>query len=63
MQQTFEVAFETAIEKVLLSDGYSKLASGAFDTELAIFPDEALAFFHPAHGLNRDLETRYHDNL
>jgi len=44
MKQTSEAAFETAIEAVLLNDGYSKLASGAFDTEQAIFPDEALAF-------------------
>lgn len=28
----------------MLDDGYSKLASGAFDTGRAIFPDEALAF-------------------
>ena len=44
MKQTSEAAFETAIEAVLLNDGYSKLASGAFDAERAIFPDEALAF-------------------
>ncbi|MDY0050774.1 MAG: type I restriction endonuclease, partial [Halothiobacillaceae bacterium] len=44
MKQTSEAAFETAIEAVLLNDGYSKLASGAFDTERAIFPDEALTF-------------------
>ena len=42
MKQTSEAAFETAIEAVLLHDGYSKLASGAFDTERAIFPGEAL---------------------
>lgn len=44
MKQTSEAAFETAIEAVLLDDGYSKLSSGAFDTERAIFPDEALTF-------------------
>ena len=44
MKQTSEAAFETAIEAVLLHDGYSKLASGAFDTERAIFPGEALTF-------------------
>lgn len=44
MKQTSEAAFETAIEMVLLGDGYSKLSSGAFDTERAIFPEETLAF-------------------
>jgi hypothetical protein len=44
MKQTSEAAFETAIEAMLLNDGYSKLASGTFDTERAIFPDEALTF-------------------
>ena len=44
MKQTSEAAFETAIEVVLLNNGYRKLASGAFDTERAIFRDEALAF-------------------
>lgn len=44
MKPTSEAAFETAIETVLLSDGYSRLASDAFDTERALFPDEALAF-------------------
>lgn len=118
MKPTSEAAFETAIESVLLNDGYHKLASSAFDTEQAIFPDEALtfiretqpktweklealhgsatgervlqalskwldthgtlttlrhgfkcfgktlriAFFRPAHGLNPELEARYHAN-
>ena len=44
MKHTSEAVFETAIEAVLLNDGYSKLSSGAFDTERAIFPDEALTF-------------------
>ncbi len=44
MKQTSEAAFETSIEAVLLNDGYSKLSSGTFDTERAIFPDEALTF-------------------
>lgn len=42
MKQTSEAAFETAIEAVLLDDGYSKLSSGDFDAERAIFPAEAL---------------------
>ncbi len=44
MKQISEAAFEAAIEAVLLNDGYSKLSSGAFDAERAIFPAEALGF-------------------
>jgi type I restriction enzyme R subunit len=44
MKQTCEAAFETAIEAVLLADGYVKLPSGDFAREQAIFPTEALAF-------------------
>ncbi len=44
MKQTSEAAFETAIETVLLGNGYGKLPSGAFDTKRAIFPEEALVF-------------------
>lgn len=44
MKKTSEAAFETAIEAVLLNDGYRKLVSGAFNTERAIFPDEASNF-------------------
>ncbi|NTV67559.1 MAG: type I restriction endonuclease subunit R [Chlorobaculum sp.] len=44
MKQTSETAFETAIEAVLLSDGYCKLSSDGFDAERAIFPAEVLAF-------------------
>ncbi|NLZ62566.1 MAG: type I restriction endonuclease subunit R, partial [Lentisphaerae bacterium] len=50
MKLTSEAAFETAIEAVLLSDGYSKLASDAFEVERAIFPDEALAFIRETQG-------------
>jgi len=52
MKQSTETAFETAIASVLLNDGYSKLAADAFDTERAIFADEALAHcmrLHPRH--------------
>ena len=118
MKQTSEAAFETAIESVLLADGYHTLPSAAFDRERAIFPDEVLefirttqakqweklqslhgeesgkrvlealckwmethgvlatlrhgfkcfgktlrlAFFRPAHGLNRELESNYQAN-
>ncbi len=44
MKSTSEAAFETAIESVLLADGYHKLQSSEFDAELAIFPQEVLAF-------------------
>ncbi len=44
MKQTSEAAFETAIEAVLLADGYQSLASCAFDRERAIFSDVALDF-------------------
>lgn len=43
-KRTSEVAFETAIEAMPLADGYSKLSSGDFGRERAIFPAEALAF-------------------
>ncbi|MFP4032570.1 MAG: hypothetical protein ACLFRG_05160 [Desulfococcaceae bacterium] len=36
MKPTSDAAFETAIETVLLNDGYGKLASIAFDAERAI---------------------------
>ena len=41
---TSEAAFETAIEAVLLADGYTRVDGQGFDRERAIFPDEALAF-------------------
>ena len=44
MKQTSEAAFETAIEAVLLADGYTKLPSDGFDPERAIFPAESLTF-------------------
>ncbi len=44
MKQTSEAAFETAIEAVLLADGYQKLGSSEFDRERAIFPEVALDF-------------------
>jgi len=50
MNPTSEAAFETAIEAVLLSDGYRKLASDAFDAERALFPSEALAFIRETQG-------------
>lgn len=119
MKATSEAAFETAIEKVLLAEGYTRHTSKDFDPELAIFPGVVLefiqktqtkiwdkllglhgdhtgervisslckwmdihgvlatlrhgfkcygktlrvAFFKPAHGLNHELEIRYHANV
>ena len=43
MKQTSEAAFETAIEAVLLADGYVKHTSKDFDRERAIFPGGMVA--------------------
>ncbi|MGY4636157.1 type I restriction endonuclease subunit R [Pseudomonas sp. TE24901] len=56
MKRTSEEAFETAIEVVLLSDGYSKVDGRSFDRERAIFPAEALAFI-------RDTQPRVWEKL
>lgn len=44
MKRTSEAAFESAIEAVLLADGYRQVVAKGFDRERAIFADEALAF-------------------
>lgn len=44
MKTTSEAAFETAIEEAMLSAGYVRHSSKAFDAELAIFPEIALQF-------------------
>jgi len=44
MKRTSEAAFETAIEEVLLTQGYEKHDSESFDRERAIFPAVALDF-------------------
>jgi type I restriction enzyme R subunit len=44
MKRTGEAAFETAIESVLLADGYRKHLSEQFDRQRAIFPEVALDF-------------------
>jgi type I restriction enzyme R subunit len=44
MKRTSEAAFETAIEAVLLANGYIWVDAKGFDRERAIFSDEALAF-------------------
>jgi type I restriction enzyme R subunit len=60
MKQTSETAFETAIEAVLLNDGYGKLPSGAFDTKRAIFPDEALTFIRETQNKTWEKLTALH---
>lgn len=44
MKRTSETAFETAIEDILLSQGYERHNSKSFDREKAIFPEVALDF-------------------
>ena len=44
VKRTTETAFETAIEDVLLAQGYEGHDSKSFDREQAIFPDVALDF-------------------
>lgn len=50
MKRTSEAAFETAIEAVLLADGYTRVDGKGFDRERAIFPEEALAFIRATQG-------------
>ena len=50
MKMTSEAAFETAIESILLGNGYSRVNDKGFDRERAIFPDEALAFIRATQG-------------
>ncbi|HAT2611625.1 TPA: type I restriction endonuclease subunit R [Kluyvera intermedia] len=56
MKSTREAAFETAIEAVLLGEGYTRVDAKGFDRERAIFPDEALAFI-------RATQTKVWDKL
>lgn len=44
MKSTSEAAFETAIEAVLLANGYVQVDGAGFDRERAIFPEEVLTF-------------------
>ncbi len=50
MKQTSEAAFETAIEAVLLAEGYARIDAQGFDRERAIFADEALQFIRATQG-------------
>jgi len=44
MKKTSEAAFETAIEDVLLAQGYEQHDPKSFDRDRAIFPEVALEF-------------------
>ncbi len=50
MKRTSEAAFETAIESVLLGEGYTRVDAKGFDRERAIFPEEAIAFIRVTQG-------------
>lgn len=50
MKRTSEAAFETAIEAVLLGEGYTRVDAKGFDRERAVFPDEALTFIRATQG-------------
>jgi len=50
MRTTSEAAFETAIEVLLLTNGYTRHASKEFDAEQAIFPEVALEFIRTTQG-------------
>ncbi len=50
LKNTSEAAFETAIESVLLGEGYVRIDGMGIDRERAIFPDEALAFIRTTQG-------------
>lgn len=50
MKNTSEAAFETAIEAVLLDNGYGRVDGIGFNREQAIFPNEALSFIRSTQG-------------
>ena len=50
MKRTSEAAFETAIESVLLANGYTPVDGKGFDRERAIFADKALDFIRATQG-------------
>lgn len=62
MKRTSEAAFETAIENVLLAQGYEKHDSRSFDRERAIFPEVALDFIRSTQAKTWDkLEALHGD--
>ncbi|MCQ1550176.1 MAG: hypothetical protein NOF05_15485 [Candidatus Accumulibacter phosphatis] len=50
MKMTCEAAFETTIESVLQTNGYTRVPASGLDRERAIFPDEALSFIRATQG-------------
>lgn len=50
MKRTSEAAFETAIEVVLLGDGYTRVEGKEFDRERALFCNETLDFIRATQG-------------
>jgi len=50
MKRTSEAAFETAIESILLGEGYTRVDAKGFKREQAIFPGEALDFIRTTQG-------------
>ena len=62
MKRTSEAAFETAIEDVLLAQGYEAHGSADFDRDRAIFPDVVLDFIRTTQTKNWDkLESLHGD--
>jgi type I restriction enzyme R subunit len=53
-KRTSEAAFETAIESVLLGDGYKWVDGKGFERERAIFPDKVLDFIRTTQGKVRE---------
>ena len=62
MKRTSEAAFETAIEDVLLTQGYEKHDSKSFDREHAIFPEVALDFIRTTQAKTWDKLAALHGN-
>jgi type I restriction enzyme R subunit len=50
MKRTSEAAFETAIEAVLLAEGYTRVDAKGFDRERAVFPNQAQDFIRATQG-------------
>lgn len=54
MKRANGAAFETAIEAVLLADGYTPVSAKGFDRKQAIFSAEALDFIRATQGTVRE---------
>ncbi len=62
MKTTSEAAFETAIEAVLLADGYHIIPPTVLDRDRAIFPEVALEFIRATQEKNWDKLQALHGN-